>query len=127
MAHSSIDSLKISRERVQEKQGSSKIQSAKTIVDSFNKKPATTPIIESREKNGTFQSLDKYSVPDYYKNQFVEKAKGQKRPSDQTFYSKVEEINVDPTLRTRSFTVNDSLLGITDGTYQYTLEIRVKD
>ena len=127
LAKSSIMSLRVIRDRVQEKVGTSKIQSATKVVDIFNKRPDTTPLIESRDERGRFQERRKYGEEDFYLNQFTELNKGKSAPTEKSFYASVEEVNVDPTLKTRTFAITDAMLGITDGSYQYRVEVKIKD
>ena len=127
LARCEILSLEIKRTRVKSKTAANRLESTAQVLDTFSDNTSAQPIIKSLDSSGRLVTLRKYAPPKTYTNFSVDVMENETPPDGYEMLSSIEELNVDRSRRTRSFAINDTMLGITDGVYRYSAEMRIKD
>jgi hypothetical protein len=123
-----IVDISVIRDKVTVFKGSNRLDGVENLAKTDNNSKLPDIVASSADKGGSLEKVKKFKLPGEFYNKTVE-VKGDDLPPDgYELFGSVEEVDIQNLSSFRIFTGEDAnMASITDGNYQYSARIQIKD
>ena len=128
LADSPITSIAIVRDRVRTTTGMNRLRSTAKLTYDYSNEDLPRVIVETAQEGAVLRSALRYNAPGEKSKQYKQINLGQKAPGGYLLSGRIQEVNISNVGSKRTaYVVDSDVSRITDGIYQYEVQIKIKD